>query len=259
MGKKKMAVLGTENEEEAKKKADVRREQKKMRKGEVKAEVPSSGDPIADMMASPAPEEEKKSVKKIHVRSKNYQALKGKVDVLKSYPLADAIKLLREVSTTKFDPSVELHVTLKEKGLSKEVDLPHATGKVKTVAIADDATIAKIEKNQIDFDVLLASADQMGKLVKFAKVLGPRGLMPNPKNGTVVPNPEKTAKEMAGRNSVTLKTEKDAPLLHLTVGKLSLTDKVLSENIRAITDAVLGKSVKIVLKSSMSPAIKLAV
>lgn len=254
-----MAVLGTENEEEAKKKADVKREQKKLREGKGKKEevVVSAAPDVETAQSSEGAAEEKKSIKRVRVRSKSYKALKSQVDITKQYPLSEGLKLLREVSKTKFDPSVELHISLKEKGFNKEVELPHTTGKTKRIAIANEETIAKIQKNQIDFDVLLASADQMGSLVKFAKVLGPKGLMPNPKNGTVVTNPEKTAKDMAGRVSVNLKTEKDAPLLHTTVGKLSMTDKVLEENITAITNSVAGKSVKIILKSSMSPAIKL--
>ncbi len=253
MGKKKMAVMGTENEETVKKKATVKREQKKLRKGDKPAEAA-----VVEAGASAAPAPVEKSVKKARIRSKNYQALKAKVKVDQTYSLSNAIKLLRDVSYSKFDPTVELHISLKEK-TNKEIDLPHATGKIKKVVVATDEIIAKIAANQIDFDVLLASPDQMPKLVKFAKVLGPRGLMPNPKNGTVVPSPEKTAKDMSGKNALTLKTEKDAPLLHLVIGKLSMSDQDLSDNISAVTSAISPQVTKIVLKSTMSPAIKLTV
>jgi len=96
----------------------------------------------------------------------------------------------------------------------------------------------------------------MGKLVKFAKTLGPKGLMPNPKNGTVTENPEKKAADMASKNTLTIKTEKDAPLMHLVIGKLAMNDQQLAENIEAVTSALEGKATKIVLKSAMSPAIK---
>lgn len=257
MGKKKMAVLGTENEDQAKKKADVKREQKKMRKGD----APKTNEPdvAAILSGEPAVEEEKKTVKKAHIRSKNYQNLKSKVGIDQTYPLSNAIKLLREVSYAKFDSAVELHISLKEKSAAKDVDLPHSTGKIKRVAVVSEELLAKIGKGQIDFDVLIASPDQMKDLVKFAKVLGPKGLMPNPKNGTVVPNPEKTAKDMSGKNALTLKSEKDAALLHLLVGKMSMSDKDLSDNINAVTNAVTGQATKIVLKSTMSPAIKLTI
>lgn len=264
MGKKKMAVLGTEDESASKAKAGVKREQKKMRasagSASSKKDEPNVEAILGGITESTlAAQEEKKSVKKVHVRSKNYKTLKAMVDVTKTYDLSDAIKLLREVSKVSFDPSVELHITLIEKSASKEIDLPHTNGKTRRIAVATDETIEKITKNIIDFDVLLASPDQMGKLVRFAKTLGPKGLMPNPKNGTVVPDPEKTAKAMAGKISVTLKTEKDAPLIHTTVGKLSMSDKDLTENITAITSPYVGKFTKIVLKSSMSPAIKLSI
>jgi large subunit ribosomal protein L1 len=263
MGKKKMAVLGTENEEEAKKKAAVKREQKKLREGKTaEPEVLKVSEPVnqaAEVSAEPETVEDKKSFKKIRVRTKNYQGMKSKVDVGQVYSLSDGIKLLREVSYAKFDPAVELHFVLKDKGVNRDVELPHSTGKTRRIAVADDETVAKIEKGQIDFDILISSPAQMGKLVKFAKVLGPRGLMPNPKNGTVVPDPEKTAKTMTGKNSIMLKTEKDAPLIHVRVGKLSMKDKELSENISAVSEALAGKTTKIVLKSTQSPAIKIAV
>ncbi|KKU78514.1 MAG: 50S ribosomal protein L1, partial [Candidatus Amesbacteria bacterium GW2011_GWA2_47_70] len=174
------------------------------------------------------------------------------------------IKLLRDVSLTKFDATVELHLVLKEKGLSKEIELPHPTGFARRVAIADDATMAKIAAGKIDFDVLLASPADMPKLVKYAKVLGPRGLMPNPKNGTIVDNPAATAKKLAGSNTISVKTEKDAPLIHTVVGKLSMTDVQLIDNTSVILNSLFPKESisqisKAVLKSTMSPAIKLAV
>jgi len=165
--------------------------------------------------------------------------------------------LLRKVSFAKFDPTVELHLNVKEKGYSFPVTLPHSTGFTKTYAIADDDTLAKIEANKIDFDILVASPAQMAKLTKFAKILGPRGLMPNPKTGTLVNDPEAAIAQMKTSAVTTLRTEKDAPLIHTVVGKLSQTDKILTENITAILGAskLITKSV---LKSTMSPAIKVS-
>lgn len=279
MGKKAVAIIGSENEEELKKKQVEKLRQKKLREsgktlpaGRQVAKAPglAGGQRVVDTAAESLAELEviekkqqeevvAKKIKLSRIRSKPYQIAKSKITVDRLFPLPDAIKLLRDVSLTKFDGTVELHLVLKEKGISKEIELPHSTGKIRRVAVADDATIAKIESGKIDFDVLYASPDQMGKLVKLAKVLGPKGLMPNPKNGTVVPDPAKSAKTAAGKTSVFLKTEKDAPLIHTTIGKLSAKDADLAANIKAILVAFEGQLLKVVLKSTMSPAIKISV
>ena len=248
MGKKRMAVLGSEEETQIKAKSNVKREQKKLRTGKT-AKAPAA-EPLAEVVPA-------KKTKKVRVRSKNYQAAKAKVNPETKYSLSEAIKLLRDISYSKTNDTVELHVTLNEKGISRQVDLPHSTGKARKVAIADEATLAQIEAGKVDFDILLASSDQMPKLVKYAKVLGPKGLMPNPKNGTLVENPEAAAKKLAGSNLVSIKTEKDAPLIHTMVGKLSMTDAQLIDNISIILNSLSHIS-KVVLKSTMSPAIKLA-
>lgn len=275
-----MAVLGSSEEEVSKAKKAVKLEQKKLREGKVaKAPGLKGGQrvvdtaeeslkelevieaKIAEVSPEVTPETPASSGKKrIHHRSRAYQAAKSKIDVNKSYPSAEALALLRTVSISRFDPAVELHITLKEKGFSKEIELPHATGKTRRIAIADDATIAAIEAGKIDFDVLLTTPAQMPKLVKFAKILGPRGLMPNPKSGTVVPNPEAVAKTIGSKNTLSLKTEKDAPLIHVSLGKLSFRDGALQENISAVLSALPSNQVrKIVLKSTISPAIKVQI
>ncbi len=262
MGKKRATIIGSEDESALIAKKAVKKEQKKLREGKPVAPK-SDTDPTTkttQVTETPLTETKKSDTKetKVHHRGSKYQTAKSQVDPLKTYSLEDGLNLLRKVSFAKFDPSVELHITLKEKGFSKEVELPHSNGKTKKIAVADEATIKNIEAGKIDFDVLIASPAMMSKLIKLAKILGPRGLMPNPKNGTVAENPEKTAKDMARKISVNLKTEKDAPVVHTLVGKLSMTDKVLSENIKAVLENISG-SRKIVLKSSMSPAIKLQV
>ncbi len=107
--------------------------------------------------------------------------------------------------------------------------------------------------------MLLATADMMPKLVPFAKVLGPKGLMPNPKNGTLV----KSAKdaEKFGGNSISLKTEREAPLMHTSFGKVSQKDSELKENLEAILKALGGSKqiIKGYIKSTMSPAVKISV
>lgn len=253
MGKKRVSVLGSEAESEIKAKRTVQREQKKIREGG-KVVIPPVG-VVPESTETP----KTPSSKKVKVRSKNYVASKTQVDSQKLYSLADAIKLLRNISYSKVNDTVELHLNLKEKGISKDLSLPHSTGKTRKIAVCSDAILSQIESGKIDFDVLLAAPADMAKLVKYAKVLGPRGLMPNPKSGTVVDNPQATAKKMTAENSVTLKTEKDAPLIHTTVGKLTASDPQLIANVQAILAALSPKVIKAVLKSTMSPAIKIVI
>lgn len=204
---------------------------------------------------------ETKQTKKIveKTRGKKYVGAKAKFDNSKVYSVAEGIKLVKESSYSKFDGTMELHIVVKKAGISAQVALPHQAGKVKKVEIADDETLKKIQGNKIDFDILVATPAMMPKLVPFAKILGPRGLMPNPKNGTLIPDPKKL-KEFSA-SSVTLKTEKEAPLIHTVVGKVSQESSELKENIEAIFKALKGgdQIVKVYLKSTMSPSVKLQI
>lgn len=273
MGKKRISVLGSEDEQTQKAKKAVQLEQKKLREGKsAKAPGLKGGQRVVDTTAESlaeyeeiqkrssgvtTPEATPTKKPQIKVRSEAYKIAKSKIDVNKTYTVSDALKLLKQINLTKFDPTVELHITLINGSFSQTVELPYFTGKTRRIAIANDATIAKIESGKIDFDVLLASPKDMPKLVKLAKILGPKGLMPNPKNNTIVNNPEETAKKMSDTISIDIKTEKTAPIIHTLVGKLSQSEKELSANISAILKP-LSQIKKIVIKSTMSPAIKLA-
>src|SRR5260221_3896140 len=193
----------------------------------------------------------------VKIRSKKYKEAKAKIDSTKNYRLDEAIKLLKELNNTKFDQTFELHLIVKKQGLSVNVALPHSGGKEKKIEVATDATITKLEAGKVDFDVLLATAEFMPKLVKFAKILGPKGMMPNPKNGTLI-KAESDAKKFSG-NTKTIKTEKEAPLVHTSFGKLSQKDSELVENAEVILDAVNKKQiVRAYMKSTMSPAVKIS-
>ena len=192
------------------------------------------------------------------VRSKRYQEVKTKVDRNKSYPAKEAILLVKETSYSRFDGSVELHLVIKKPGLSASVTLPYSGGREKKVEIASDETIKKLESGKIDFDILVATPEMMPKLVPFAKILGPKGLMPNPKNGTLVPDIKK-AKQVGG-NTITIKTEKEAPLIHTVIGKVSQKEEELEENLAAIIKTVSEKQIeKAYLKATMGPSIKLQI
>ncbi len=276
MGKKRISALGSEDEASKKAKREIQLEQKRLREGkELKAKAPGlkGGQRVVDTAAESLIEydqlqeklhtEEVNEVKKtkvVRIRSSAYKTAKAKIDPEKTYPIKAALEVLKQVNLTKFDPTVELHMNLGKSGFSQNIELPYSNGKSQKIAVADDVTVAKIEANQIDFDVLLASPAQMPKLVKLAKILGPKGLMPNPKNGTVVTDPEVAAKKLVGSNSLALKTEKSAPLIHAVVGKLSQPEKELTANIEAVFKSLSlsqNSVLKAVLKTTMSPAVKL--
>lgn len=202
---------------------------------------------------------EQASAKVPKARGMKYTAARAQVDKTKIYPLSEGIDLLKKIKFTKFDESLEVHFVLKEVTPSVEVKYPHATGKVIRVAVLDDDIISNLEKGLTDFDILLASPAQMGKITKFARLLGPKGLMPNPKNGTLVSDTTKRKAELeAGK--IAVKGEKKAPLMHATVGKISLPTKDLAENLETLVKALgMGKVLKATICTSMSPGIRVSV
>jgi large subunit ribosomal protein L1 len=208
--------------------------------------------------------EYKKTTLKKH-QSANYKKAAALVDKNKTYKLADALPLLEKMKRSKFDETVELHINTVEKGISGSLTLPHGTGKATRVVIANatadpkavDDLIKAIESGKIDFDVLIATPDSMPKLARVARVLGPRGLMPNPKSGTVTPKPDEIAKKFEG-GQFNFKTESKFPIMHLAVGKLSFGDEKLSDNIKTAVKAVKTKNIRsMTLKSTMSPGIRI--
>lgn len=190
-------------------------------------------------------------------RGKKYKEAKTLVDKTKSYLLDEAIELLKKMKLSKFDESVELHLNVDETGLKGEIELPHSTGKIVKVTVVDDTVLANIEKGKIDFDILVTHPSYMPKLAKFAKVLGPKGLMPNPKAGTISTTPEEIVKKFS-KGILRWKTEPKFPLVHQMIGKLSFETKALTENATKFINAV-GKAhvKKAVIKSTMSPSIKI--
>jgi large subunit ribosomal protein L1 len=280
MGKIRVKTLGDEKQEKKdNKKAQAKLEAKKAAEaakraaGELEEEVkevkPETAEVIADAKEEKTEEKKpkkdkfKKSKGKAH--SKAYLAVAEKIEKNKAYKLAEALTILPSLKISKFDETVELHINTVEKGVSGAVTLPHGTGKSIRVAIADQTTdpkaveelVKKVETGKIDFDVLIATPDAMPKLAKIARFLGPKGLMPNPKNGTITAKPVDAAKKFEG-GLMNFKTEAKFPIMHLSVGKISLGDKKLSDNIKAAIVAVNAKKIKdITLKSTMSPGIKL--
>lgn len=200
----------------------------------------------------------KKPAKAKKVRGKKYQAVRSQLDKSKFYTDKEAVELVKKLSYSKFVGSVEAHVVVREVGDNVSLALPHSTGKTVKVTVVDAQVLSDIEAGKLDFGILVAHPEFMPKLAKFARVLGPKGLMPNPKNGTLTPNPELKKKELeAGKFN--LKTEKKAPLMHLTIGKTDMKSTDLVENVEALVKALKGKILKLSLSASMSPGIKVLV
>jgi large subunit ribosomal protein L1 len=275
MGKIKIRTLGDESlENKQKEKSKIKAQEKKFVKGTKGGErvvaVGPSEEELARVQISSAPtdnEQEKskpkkvvaKKAKKASSHSKSYQAVLTKLDRSKKYKLSEALALLEKLIRSKFDETVELHINTIETGISGSITLPHGTGKQIKVAIADDELLAKVAAGKIDFDILLAAPVMMPKLARVAKILGPKGLMPNPKNGTLTKDPEKLSLSFA-KGQINFKTELKAPIMHLIVGKMSFGAKKLSENILAMIEAVKKEKIRnVTLKSTMSPGIKLEI
>ena len=198
-----------------------------------------------------------KAAKKQH--SHRYQAALKLVDKNKLYPLAEAVDLLSRLVSTRKLKTVELHVNaLKMDGLRGEVKLPHSTGKTQTIEIFSDDTITKLNEGTVNFDVLIATPKDMAKLAKFARILGPRGLMPNPKSGTITDNPQKRADELSKGATLTYKSEPKFPIVHLNLGPASQDIQHLKDNLAAILkDIGIGKIKTAFLSSTHTPSIKL--
>lgn len=191
-------------------------------------------------------------------RSKKYTVVRSQVDKTKLYDPFAAVELIKRLSYSKFDGSVSVDLVVKEGTTQIDLALPHSTGKKLTVAIASDEVIKEIEAGNINFDVLVASRQFVPKLAKLAKVLGPKGLMPNPKNGTITDNPEAKKKELEG-GKMTYKSEKKQPVMHITIGKVSMDTQALVENMQAVIKALDTKLIRMTVSATMSPGVKVKI
>lgn len=198
----------------------------------------------------------KKSLSRDKKKGVRYLRVKKLVDPHRSYSIKEAISLLKKTASASFEETAEAHLVLKQDNFSAQVNFPHDRGKKRVIAIADDEKVmAQIKSGKIDFDVLLASPKTMSKLVPYARILGPRGLMPNPKEGTVTADPEKKAQELAGAG-VRIRTEKKAPLVHTVFGRTGQKETELEANLEALLKSVGRQNIrKLVIASTMGPGI----
>jgi large subunit ribosomal protein L1 len=210
-------------------------EEKQAKEERKAAKTPQKAEEAAKAAKKPPRTREERAGKK-------YRELAKTIDKSKTYSLAEALELATKTSPAKFDATVELHINLgvdpkqADHNIRGTVVLPAGTGKDVKVAVVDDELLAKLDKGVIDFDVLVAAPAFMPKLGKYAKLLGPRGLMPNPKSGTVSADTAKAVKEaQAGR--VEYRVDQ-AGIIHVGVGKVSFGADKLNQNSEAILSAI---------------------
>lgn len=262
MGKIRIKTLGDkEKEQKQKQKDEARREGKKIAKQKIKEETVEIK-PVPDAPVVEETTVSKKTAKsakpKGKIRSKRYQKAKSYIDKTKKYQFTQALELVKKTSPKGFDATIELHINTTEKGIKGSVTLPHGIGKQIQVSVVTDELIKEIENGKINFHVLIAHPSFMPKLARLAKVLGPKGMMPNPKNGTISDKPEEAAKRYAG--TLQYKTESDFPIIHTVIGKMSFEEKKLEENFRALISSVNPLKISTVfLKSTMSPSVKVEI
>ena len=256
MGKVRTRFFGIDEIEEQQKKEQKERAERK--------KTEQSSEEVAEDTEAQQKETKKKQKKIVpsiaaRKHGKKFADARKKINPKTSYKLPDAIELLKKVSFAKFDESVELHLNLFKEGLRGEVSLPHSTGRTVRVVVLDDAVLKDIENGTIEFDVLIAHPSQMPKIAKFARTLGPKGLMPNPKAGTVSAEPEKTAEKFK-KGSLRWKSESKAPLIHQMIAKLSAEPSQIEENATAFMESVGYKNIKdAYIAATMTPSIKLEI
>lgn len=199
-----------------------------------------------------------KQLDPLRLRGKKYREVVKLIEAGKEYAIEEAVELVKKTSITKFDAAIELHAKVKGESVRGTIVLPGGTGKTKKVAVADDDTIEKIAAGKLDFDVLLATPAQMPKLAKHAKVLGPKGLMPSPKAGTVTEDIEKVREEISG-GRIEYRADKNG-VIHMSIGRVSFKSEKLVENFKTMEPLLLAAKVSsISLASTMGPGVKVII
>jgi len=203
---------------------------------------------------TPTPDHKDKTAK---VRGKKYLAAKKLIDVTKYYPLLEAVKLVQKTSLSKFDGKIEAHITVMDIGNVGEIVFPHLETASKKIVILNDTVLAEIKDGKINFDILIATPATMPKLLPFAKLLGPKGLMPNPKIGTLTDKPEEAVKKLSVAKFM-VKTEKKTPVVHIIVGKVSQKSEEIAANIDELIKVIKSNKIKkLALCATMGPCVKI--
>jgi large subunit ribosomal protein L1 len=272
---------------EAQKEAKTQKEEKKEKKKE-KKEKKREEVKVKEREKKKKEEkatEGKKIIPKIKQRSKNYKQAQNLIEKNKLYSIDEALDLLKKLPKNNFDSSVEVHIKLavtSDQKVRSLLIMPHNIGKTKKILVfasdqkekeakkadADyvggEELALKIQKGFSDFDIVISTPDMMPKIGKLGKYLGQKGLMPNPKSGTVTQDVGKLVKEFKG-GKIEIKSD-DYGIVHQMIGKLSLDNKKLKENFKTLMDAIIsckpaktkGEYIQsITLCSTHSPGIKI--
>jgi len=275
----KFAKAGKRSEKAVREEAAEAERQERKESGDTSAQ----GDRAANDEKGPTPQTRPHTER----HGKNYKKLAAKIDRSKIYSLSDALELATATAATKFDSTVEIHVRLgvdpkqADQNVRATVSLPHGTGKTVRVAafvaendlkavqdagadVAGESDILKLlDKEDIAFDVLVATPTEMPKLGKYARLLGPRGLMPNPKAGTVSTNPAQAVREAKG-GKIEFRVDKQS-IVHAGIGKVSFgRDKLLAnaQSFLAALNSAKPTSLKgayvlsLAISTTMGPGIK---
>lgn len=248
---------------------------------------PTPSAPPELLVPSPKPTAPSTLIKKQpRHRGTRYQKAASLIEK-KDYTLEEALTILPQTSFTKFDPTVEAHLVVSGKNLKVMVNMPHLAvdkkedtkylifcdppagdaGKQSTIGDkqiiwGDEKTIADIESGTLkpgrDFNMVISSPKFMPRLARVAKILGPKGMMPNPKNQTVTEDVKKYFEKIVSPVGISVKTDPTAPLIHTKFGKLSQKPAELTANFEALISAIgAAKIKKATIKTTMSPAIRI--
>lgn len=249
---------------------DVRNEDSAGSDDKSESELEKQAQPIKQSKTS-KPASKKAAEPETPTHSKKYLEASKDFDKFKDYTLDEAIVLVKKNSYSSFPGTLEAHINTRVTGIRGMINLPFASGKKRVILafgkgaeasgadqVGDEKVIEELTKGKLSCDLILTTPEWMPKLAKLAKVLGPKGLMPNPKNGTITEDLKKAVESFqAGQTEY--RTEAKASVIHLSLGKLNQPDEELSANIKSILQT-LGKSrvKKVTLAPTMGQSVRLS-
>lgn len=284
MGKTKIKTIDDSGQIEEKKPAKKKVQKETLDDGNLKLDLEAGSSKLEGQSSNIQPQNLDSSIKrpasksskpgKAKPRSKKYQEITKNLDRSKTYPIPEAVDMVKKLNYAKFNATLEAHLSTAQTGIRGLVSLPYADGRKLRILVfghlpepseyegiffGNDSTIESISAGKVDFDLIITTPEWMPKLAKVAKILGPKGLMPNPKNGTIVSGEDGLKKAVEGfqGGKTEYKTEAKTPIIHLGLGKLDQPTEELSANVKILLQTV-GKTriKKVSLSPTMGPSVK---